>query len=416
MDKEYNPPPTIPIAQLLDPTRYTFPRSRLRRCMRNPSKTPLLLVACGSFSPITYLHLRMFEMAADYVKFNTRFELIGGYLSPVSDAYKKVGLASARHRVAMCELAVQQTSTWLMVDSWEPMQKEYVPTANVLDHFDHEINVCGGGVETGEKDPETGEPVRKQVRIALLAGADLIHTMSTPGVWSPKDLQHILGRYGTFIVERTGTDIDEAIASLQQYKANIYVIHQMIQNDVSSTKIRMFLRREMSVRYLIPGSVIDYIERHKLYEEDSSLGQGGNRREEKKSECSSADNGQPDDENENYQKRECESAQLRRVTTEEEREGLVQGDDTCGELRLTRAESNFNALPNTESPQFKDGNEEPPFSGIVGSPLMSPETAARNSRGCRQGESTAECGACGGGDGNVNEKKSPNGKGKDIEG
>ena len=77
---------------------YSFPQDRLKRVMNDPSKTPLLLVACGSFSPITYLHLRMFEMAADYVKFNTDFELVGGYLSPVSDAYKKAGLASAEHR------------------------------------------------------------------------------------------------------------------------------------------------------------------------------------------------------------------------------------------------------------------------------------------------------------------------------
>jgi nicotinamide mononucleotide adenylyltransferase len=41
----------------------------------------------------------MFEMAADYVKFNkTEFELMGGYLSPVSDLYKKAGLASSQHR------------------------------------------------------------------------------------------------------------------------------------------------------------------------------------------------------------------------------------------------------------------------------------------------------------------------------
>jgi nicotinamide mononucleotide adenylyltransferase len=40
----------------------------------------------------------MFEMAADFLKFNTDFEMVGGYLSPVSDAYKKVGLASAEHR------------------------------------------------------------------------------------------------------------------------------------------------------------------------------------------------------------------------------------------------------------------------------------------------------------------------------
>lgn len=66
--------------------------------MKDALKTPLCLVSCGSFSPITYLHLRMFEMAADYVKFNTDFEIVGGYLSPVSDAYKKAGLASAEHR------------------------------------------------------------------------------------------------------------------------------------------------------------------------------------------------------------------------------------------------------------------------------------------------------------------------------
>jgi nicotinic acid mononucleotide adenylyltransferase len=91
--------------------------------------------------------------------------------------------------VAMCQLAVDQTSDWLMVDTWEPIQKAYQPTAVVLDHFDHEINVVRKGVEAGNG-------TRKPVRIALLAGADLIHTMSTPGVWSEKDLDHILGKYG----------------------------------------------------------------------------------------------------------------------------------------------------------------------------------------------------------------------------
>ena len=168
----------------------------------------------------------------------------------------------------MCEIAVDETSDWLMVDPWEAVQKEYQPTAVVLDHFEHEINEVQGGVETS-----TGEI--RHVRIALLAGADLIQTMSTPGVWSDKDLDHILGRYGTFIVERTGTDIDDALASLQQWKNNIYVIQQLIQNDVSSTKIRLFLRREMSVQYLIPAPVIRYIEEHDLYADDGSASASG---------------------------------------------------------------------------------------------------------------------------------------------
>ncbi|KAF4989540.1 hypothetical protein F66182_16645 [Fusarium sp. NRRL 66182] len=163
----------------------------------------------------------------------------------------------------MCQLAVDESSDWLMIDPWEALHKEYQPTAVVLDHIDHEINVVRQGVDCGDG-------TRKQVRVALLAGADLIHTMSTPGVWSDKDLDHILGRYGAFIVERSGTDIDEALAALQPWRDNIHVIQQLIQNDVSSTKIRLFLRREMSVRYLIPIPVIRYIEQHRLYEDDGS--------------------------------------------------------------------------------------------------------------------------------------------------
>ena len=34
-----------------------FPRHRLPTRMRDESKVPLVIVACGSFSPPTYLHL-----------------------------------------------------------------------------------------------------------------------------------------------------------------------------------------------------------------------------------------------------------------------------------------------------------------------------------------------------------------------
>lgn len=140
----------------------------------------------------------MFEMAHDYIKFNTNFEVVGskfpfisksisvlifksGYLSPVSDAYKKAGLASAQDRLNMCEIAVQSSHVLLDVDPWEAIQKEYQPTALVLDHLEHEVNSTLGGVQAAN-----GE--RKPVQVALLAGADLLETMSTPDVWSDADL------------------------------------------------------------------------------------------------------------------------------------------------------------------------------------------------------------------------------------
>lgn len=172
----------------------------------------------------------MFEMASDFVRFNTDFEVCAGYLSPVSDAYKKVGLALGHHRVAMCSRAVEPSS-WLMVDPFETVncdehgEPQYVPTAKVLRHFDHEINTVLGGIEGVD-----GQ--RRKARIALLAGADLVMSMGEPGLWAPTDLGVILGQYGAFIIERSGTDIDEALASLRQYDAHIWVISQVIQNDI----------------------------------------------------------------------------------------------------------------------------------------------------------------------------------------
>jgi nicotinamide mononucleotide adenylyltransferase len=114
----------------------------------------------------------MFEMASDYVRHNLpEFEVVAGYLSPVSDAYGKVGLAPCHHRVNMCRAAAQQ-SPWIMVDPFEAQNRDadgkflYVPTAQVLRHFDHEINTVLGGIEgpDGQK---------RRARITLLAGRSI---------------------------------------------------------------------------------------------------------------------------------------------------------------------------------------------------------------------------------------------------
>ena len=73
-----------------------------------------------------------------------------------------------------------------------------------------------------------------------------------------------------FLLQRTGTDIDEALSALQPWKDNIWVIQQLVQNDISSTKVRLFLRRDMSIRYLVPEPVVQYIEEHGLFDEDGA--------------------------------------------------------------------------------------------------------------------------------------------------
>ncbi len=84
----------------------------------------------------------------------------------------------------MCTLAAEESNNLLMVDPWEAFQS-YQRTAIVLDHFDHEINTILGGVTT-----QDGE--RRTVRPMLLAGSDLIATMSEPGVWSYSDVRRLM--------------------------------------------------------------------------------------------------------------------------------------------------------------------------------------------------------------------------------
>ena len=88
----------------------------------------------------------------DHFKERDEYELIAGYFSPVADAYRKDGLAEAKDRVKMCELAVESTSDWLMVDSWESRQERYQRTAVVLDHFNQELN-------DDRLDPESNETI-----------------------------------------------------------------------------------------------------------------------------------------------------------------------------------------------------------------------------------------------------------------
>nr|XP_033777608.1 nicotinamide/nicotinic acid mononucleotide adenylyltransferase 1-like isoform X1 [Geotrypetes seraphini] len=294
----------------------------------------VVLLACGSFNPITNMHLRLFELARDHLHATGKYSVIKGIISPVGDGYMKKGLIDAHHRVVMAQLATKD-SNWLDVDAWECQQKTWMETVRVLRHHRDKIGLNeafkkdsnfsdtnlqkrkrrrslrdsvgsseskslwpnkgskSSGIETEKSstvlpksrkaslDTFNSEQTKRASRkmsdsgspeLKLLCGADLLESFAVPNLWKEEDIVEILSDYGLVCISRAGSDAQKFIYELDvlwQFRRNIILVTEWIQNDISATKIRRALRRGQSVRYLLPSSVLDYIERHCLYTQAS---------------------------------------------------------------------------------------------------------------------------------------------------
>ncbi|KAJ3691543.1 hypothetical protein LUZ61_020707 [Rhynchospora tenuis] len=212
-----------------------------------------VLVSTGSFNPPTYMHLRMFELARDELTARG-FIVLGGYLSPVNDAYKKKDLISAIHRIRMCELACK-SSSFVMVDTWEANQSSYQRTLTVLSRIQDSL-LKSGFVDKGS------------LKVMLLCGSDLLESFGTPGVWIADQVRTICRDFGVVSIRREGKDIEKIISNnaiLSEYKNNIVLVDEIVPNQISSTRVRDCIRKGLSIKYLTCDEVIEYIKDNQLY-------------------------------------------------------------------------------------------------------------------------------------------------------
>ncbi|NXQ30003.1 NMNA3 adenylyltransferase, partial [Alaudala cheleensis] len=245
--------------------------------VRMRSRIPVILLACGSFNPTTYMHMRLFELARDHLHQTGQYQVIEGIMSPVSDKYGKKGLVPARHRVAMARLALE-TSDWIRVDPWESEQDTWTETVKVLRHH---YNEALGAFQSKKELMRNKHPTEssmgnsfscQQPELKLLCGADFLQTFKTPNLWKEEDIKEIVEEFGLVCISRAGSDPSQLIQEsdlLSEYQHNIFLVREWIQNEISATQIRSALCRGLSVKYLIPDSVIAYIAQHNVYTAES---------------------------------------------------------------------------------------------------------------------------------------------------
>ncbi|XP_050077546.1 uncharacterized protein LOC126564520 isoform X2 [Anopheles maculipalpis] len=243
--------------------------------MRMTSSTKIMLIACGSFSPPTPMHFRMFEIARDHIQQMGLGQVVGGIVSPVHDSYAKKGLVSATHRCAMLKIGLM-SSDWIHLSDWETQQEEWTRTRQVLQYHQNYINSylkdTNGTINNAHIPAWIPEGIKRtaggQVQLKLLCGADLLESFATPGLWKDEDLEAILGYHGIVVISRAGSNPEQFIFNsdlLSRYRRNITIVTNWVTNDVSSTLIRRLLSRGLSVKYLLDDHVAEYIRKFGLF-------------------------------------------------------------------------------------------------------------------------------------------------------
>jgi len=236
-------------------------------------KQAVMLIGVGSFNPPTIMHLRIMELAKDFLTKTGLFNVVGAVLSPVHDAYGKKDLASAKDRVEMTRLAVE-SSSWIKLSSWEATANSgWTRTRAVVDYHQTRLEGYVNGIVT-EKDSWMPGDISSKItdgpmRCKVVCGADVLESFNVPNLWNDDDTRTLTKDYGLVVISREGNDPYKSIYNsdiLHENRANIFVVQEWLSNEISSTRIRRALRRQESVRYVVPDSVIDYIRKERLYE------------------------------------------------------------------------------------------------------------------------------------------------------
>ena len=236
------------------------------------------LLMCGSFNPITIAHLRILDLARDYVHRNLGLRVESAVITPVGDQYPEKRLQPASLRVEMCRLATETPSgSWIRVDDWETKQEKWVRTIDNLyrqQQLADEEYEAKSSNDTEDGSQSSSGPLIKP-RIMIVCGSDLIQSFAKPGLWLNEHLEVILQNFGILCIIRKGSDanyldaVPEELAHLVKPTgpfSGIHEVEEWVPNEISSTKVRFGLKNGLTVQYLVPDPVLTYIRERHLYE------------------------------------------------------------------------------------------------------------------------------------------------------
>ena len=201
----------------------------------------------GTFDPVHYGHLRAATEASELLPLD-RFHLLPAGSPP----HRSRTFASAEHRLAMLALATDDYPE-LYVDNREVRRKGESYMVDTLAEIRSETN---------------------DAPLVLMVGQDAVNRLDSWYEWRRLfDLAHLVvmrrpksrHEYSGVLFEELQPRLIDNPGLLTRKPAGCVLPLEVTQLEISSTGIRELIASQRSTRFLLPESVIHYIEAHKLY-------------------------------------------------------------------------------------------------------------------------------------------------------
>lgn len=191
----------------------------------------------GTFNPITNMHLSTVERAIDAL------ELDKVIIEPVNDSYSyKTDMLPSKDRVEMVRRAVENNPK-LELGTFESSFLVQPTTFKTLQYYQNKY----GWAE-----------------IYFICGSDNLKSLDT---WT--NFKELLDSFEIICLQRNNDNVYQDIIlpnkHLVKRKNNIHIVYENVVNNISASAIRNLIHNGESIKYLVPDSVISYIEENELY-------------------------------------------------------------------------------------------------------------------------------------------------------
>jgi nicotinate-nucleotide adenylyltransferase len=180
----------------------------------------------GSFNPIHTGHLIIGNFISNY----TEVEQVWYIVSPQNPLKKSSSLLNEYHRLALVQIAIENNLKFKVSDiEFKLPRPSY--TIDTLTYLQ-------------EKYPGHS--------FSLIIGSDSLQNINR---W--KNSEFLLNNYSFYVYQRPGYEVNEAKGNITLLKAPLL--------EISSTEIRIAIKKGKSICYLVPEKVLEEIEKNGYY-------------------------------------------------------------------------------------------------------------------------------------------------------